>query len=276
LVTVTGKGFNPLTIEWADFGAPALQSSVDTSYAFLTGTEMQIVAPPEPLSIEPSIIPFSVRSLAGQSPGSSVAYAGVPQVTSALNTATKHNGAADTGGAPMAISGRGFDQAVGPLEFVDVATGASIFATQYTYTVLNDSSISTESVASNPGLDDVEVCSVTACSLNPPSDYFYLYPPGNPVVTSVTPASGPASGGTKIAIRGQNLGCVTGVFFGTVAAEKFSNAQAILDCGSTTVVHATAPPGRAGTTVKVTVTTVESDFTGTGPSKSSASFTYTH
>jgi hypothetical protein len=38
------------------------------------------------------------------------------------------------------------------------------------------------------------------------------------------------------------------------------------------------PPGKAGkagTTVKVTVTTVESDFTGTGPSKSSAGFTYT-
>jgi hypothetical protein len=276
LITVTGKGFNPLTIEWADFGAPALESSVDTNYAFLTGTEMQIVAPPEPLSIEPSTIPFSVRSLAGQSPGSSVVYAGVPQVTSALDTATKHNGAADTGGAPMAIRGRGFDQAVGPLEFVDVSTKVSIFATQYTYAVLNDSSISTESVASSPGLDDVEVCSVTACSLNPPSDYFYLYPPGNPVVTSVTPASGPASGGTKVAISGQNLGCVTGVFFGTVAAEKFSNAQAILDCGSTTVVHATAPPGRAGTTVKVTVTTVESDFTGTGQSKSSASFTYKH
>jgi hypothetical protein len=67
-----------------------------------------------------------------------------------------------------------------------------------------------------------------------------------------------------------------GGFFGTVAAEKFSNAQAILDCGSTTVVHATVPPGRAGTTVKVTVTTMESDLTGSGPSKSSASFTYKH
>jgi hypothetical protein len=68
---------------------------------------------------------------------------------------------------------------------------------------------------------------------------------------------------------------VTGVFFGTVAATKFSNAKALLDCGSTTLVHATAPPGKAGTTVTVTVTTVESDFTGTGPSKSTARYTYT-
>jgi hypothetical protein len=233
---------------------------------------MQIVAPPEPLSIEPAGVAFSVRTLGGQSAGSSVAYAGVPRVTGALNTATGRNGAADTGGAPMAITGQGFNQAVGPLEFADVSPPA--FATQYTYTVRNDSSISTQSVASNPGLDDVEVCSVTACSDNPPADYFYLYPPGNPKVTSVTPASGPASGGTKVAIGGQNLGCVTGVFFGTVAAKKFSNAKAVLDCGSTTLVSAVSPPGKPGTKVKVTITTVESDLTGSGRSSSTAFFSY--
>jgi large repetitive protein len=273
VITVTGKGFNPLTVEWADFGPARLYSSANTDFVFLTGTQMQIVAPQQPLSVEPAAVPFSVRSLAGQSTASSVAYAGVPVVTSALNTATGHNGAADTGGAPMAIGGQGFAQAAGPLEFVD-AEQPSFFTTQYTYSVRTDSSISTQSVASDPGLYDVEVCSVTACSLSPPADYFYLFPPGNPVVAAVHPASGPAAGGTKVTISGQNLGCVTGVFFGKVAAKKFSNAEAILDCGSTTIVDATAPRGRAGTRVKVTVTTVESDFTGAGPSTSSASFTY--
>jgi hypothetical protein len=276
LITVTGKGFNPLTIDWADFGAPGLESSVGIDYAFLTGTEMQIAVPAEPITVEPSAIPFSVRSLAGQSGESSVTYAGVPRVTAVLDTVTGHDGAADTGGSPVAIAGSGFEQAVGPLEFADASAHVPpIFATQYTYTVRSDSSIRTESVASNPGLDDVEVCSVSGCSLNPPSDYFYLYPPGNPVVTSVTPSSGPAGGGTEVTIRGQNLGCVTGVFFGQVAARTFSNAQAVLDCGSTIVVHVKAPRGRAGTKVKVTVTTVESEFTGAGPSKSTATFTYT-
>jgi len=195
-------------------------------------------------------------------------------VTAALNTATGKNGAADTGGAPMAITGHGFDQAVGPLEFVDISTQAPVFATQYTYTVRTNSNISTESVASNPGLDDVEVCSVTACSLNPPADYFYLYPPGNPKVTSITPASGRDGGGTKVTIGGQNLGCVTGVFFGTVAAAKYSNKQAELDCGSTTLVKAVSPAGQAGRKVKVTVTTVESDFTGSGHSRSTVFFSY--
>lgn len=99
------------------------------------------------------------------------------------------------------------------------------YATQYTYTVASDRSIKTRSPASLPGLDDVQVCSVTACSLNPPADYFYLYPPGNPKVNSISPSSGPTGGGTAVKIHGQNLGCITGVFFGKVVAEKFSNSK---------------------------------------------------
>jgi hypothetical protein len=63
-------------------------------------------------------------------------------------------------------------------------------------------------------------------------------------------------------------------FFGTVAAAKFSNQQAELDCGSTTLAKAVSPAGKADTKVKVTVTTVESDFTGSGHSSSTAFFSY--
>jgi hypothetical protein len=107
-----------------------------------------------------------------------------------------------------------------------------------------------------------------------PHDLFYLFPPGNPVVDSIRPAAGPAGGGTAVSIRGANLGCVTGVFFGKVAARKFSNGKALLDCGQTTLVHAIDPRGKAGTKVKLRITTIESVFTGARPSKSSATFTY--
>jgi len=214
-----------------------------------------------------------VTILAGLSNRPPVTYAGIPTVTKVVNTVTKNNGGPDTGGSPIAVTGHGFNQAVGPLQFADTSSPFSL-GTQFTYAVNSDSSISTQTVQQDPARVDVEVCSVTACSLNPPADEFFLFPPGNPVVTSIKPAAGPAAGGAKVTITGQNLGCVTGVFFGKTVAEKFSNAKAILDCGSTTLVHAIAPPGKAGTTVKVTISTVESDFTGTGPGKSSASFTY--
>ena len=274
VITISGKGFAPQSLDWVDFGDPTLESSIDTSYVSVTGRQIQIVAIPQAPTVEPFTVPLSVRTLAGQSAPSTVTYAGVPVVTSALNTATSHNGAADTGGAPMVIRGQGFDQAVGPIQFND-SVSPSTFTTQYTYTINSDSKITTDSPPSNPGLDDVEVCSVTGCAANPPADYFYLYPPGNPKVDSITPTSGPAGGGTQVAISGENLGCVTGVFFGTQVAEQISNSQAVLDCGSTDLVTATSPPGASGSAVKVRVTTVESDFTGAGKSSSKATFTYT-
>lgn len=274
VVTITGKGLDLLALNWADVGDPSLESSQILSDVFDTGTEMQIVAPGQALTSEPSAESFSVGTLAGQSNQLPLYYAGVPVVTSAINTATGRNGAVDTGGAPLALRGQGFEQAVGPIQFVDAVSPVSL-GTQYTYTVHSDSSISTQSVAQNAALVDVEVCSVTGCAPNPPDDYFYIYPPGNPRVTSITPTSGPTGGDTAVAISGQNLGCVTGVFFGDAVAEKFSNQQALLDCGSTTLVNATSPPGRAHSKVPVTVTTLESDFTGSGPSRSTATFTYT-
>ncbi len=273
VVTIKGKGFDPLTIDWVDVGAPTLESSQDFNYAYMTGTQIQIVAPAQPLTVDSQSVPLRVKTVAGLSSASSLVYAGVPKVTEALNTASGRNGAADSGGAPVTLSGQGFSQAVGPLLFQDTG-GAGEYATQYTYTVANDSRITTHAPASLPGLDDVEVCSVTACTPNPPADHFYLYPPGNPKVDSISPSSGPAGGGTAVQIHGENLGCITGVFFGKVVAEKFTNSKAALDCGSTDLVDATSPPGKAGSTVTVTVTTVESDFTGSGPGTSAAKFTY--
>jgi Pro-kumamolisin, activation domain/IPT/TIG domain len=274
LITIKGTGFNILTLDWVDFGDPTLASSQNFNEVFETGTEIQILAPPEALTTEPQTVPVSVMTLAGQSAASPATYAGVPVVTSALNTKTNRNGAVDTGGSPLAITGQGFDQAVGPLQFNEV-TNDTIFTTQFHYQVASDSSITTKSPASNAGLYDVEVCSVTGCAPNPPDDHFFLYPPGNPVVKSVSPASGPAAGGTAVTITGSNLSCVTGVFFGNAVAEKFSNSQAASDCGSNDVVHATSPSGAAGSSVKVTVTTVESDLTGSGKSSSTGTFTYT-
>ena len=279
VITVRGAGFDSLTIDWADVGQPTLESSIDTDYVFLTGTEMQIVAPGQALTVGPSSIPFSVKTLAGQSPQDTVTYAGVPKVTAVVNTINSTElegtyGAPDTGRTPIQVSGQGFaGQLIAPIEFTDTKTPFSL-GTQYTFTVNSNTSLSTQTVQQNPAIVDVQLCTVTACSLNRPADLLYLYPPGNPRVTSVAPNSGPTAGGTKVTIGGENLGCPLEVFFGDVEAESFTPVQALLDCGSTTTLHATSPPGTAGTKVPVTIGTIESYFTGSGRGTTTASFTY--
>ena len=121
------------------------------------------------------------------------------------------------------------------------------------------------------------MCTVTDCSAptspdNDAADVLFLFPPGDPKIDSITPASGPATGGTQVTIKGQNLGCVTSISFGSTVAADATNAEALLDCGSTDTVTVTAPLGATGT-VQVTLHTVESDATG-APS-ATASFTYT-
>jgi len=279
VVTIHGSGLDPLTIDWADFGNPALESSMDTNYVFLTGTEMQIVAPRRALTTDPSTVPISVKSLAGQSAPATVSYAGVPEVTAVVNTINSTEldgtyGAPDTGRTPIQVSGQGFaGQLIAPIEFADTSSPFSL-GTQYTFTVNGNTSLATQTVAQNPALVDVRLCTVTGCSRNRPADLLYIYPPGNPRVTSVSPASGPAAGGTKVTIGGNNLGCPLEVFFGNVKAESFTLVKALLDCGSTTTVRATSPPGTAGTEVGVTVGTIESYFTGSGRGTTTARFTY--
>ena len=69
-----------------------------------------------------------------------------------------------------------------------------------------------------------------------------------PTVSGVTPASGPATGGTTVTIIGTNFTGATGVAFGGKAAASFTVASA-------TQITATEPAGTAGQTVDITVTT---------------------
>jgi Abnormal spindle-like microcephaly-assoc'd, ASPM-SPD-2-Hydin/IPT/TIG domain len=279
VITITGTGFDPLTFNYTDFGDPTQASSVTLGPVFQSGTEIDIVAPATSLTVGTDKVPVSVSTLSGQSNQVDANYAGVPEVTS-VETTTGKTVAPASGGTPITITGQGFSDAIAPLFFIDsvpppAGMPPASIGTQYTFTSSSGHTISTQTVEQNPAIVDTEVCSVTECSSPSSADQLTLYPPGNPSVTSISPASGPGVGGTAVVINGQNLGCVTGVFFGGVAASQFANAPGPLDCGSTTEVDATAPAGTVGTTVPVKVTTAESDDTGIGESPSTASFTYT-
>lgn len=86
--------------------------------------------------------------------------------------------------------------------------------------------------------------------------------PPPPSVTSVSPASGPAAGGTSVTITGTSFTGASSVKFGGTAAASFT-------VNSATQVTATSPAGSAGT-VDVTVTTSY----GTSGTGASDRFTY--
>jgi Pro-kumamolisin, activation domain/Fibronectin type III domain/IPT/TIG domain len=286
VVVVSGTGMDPLTFNYTTLGLPLNEDSVYYPIQ-LSGTSMELMAPFDlPASfnptVEPELLPVGLDSLAGQSNTENIIYAGIPVVTR-VATPSGSDGVPDTQscpnpppaagcGTPLTITGSGLAQSAGPIGFVDNYYGASL-GTQYTYTINSDQSISTESVQQNPALTDVEVCSTTGCSYNPPHDYLYVYPPGNPVISSISVHRGPAQGGNLLEITGTNLGCVVSVSFGTAVTREVSNAEALLACGQTGQVLLLAAPGRSGSTVRVRITTVESYFTGS--KSNSVSYTYT-
>ena len=244
----------------------------------MTGTEMQIAAPGQPVTTGPVAVPFSVRTLGGQSGTATVSYAGLPRVTRVVTTHHHRtlngtSGAPDTGGTAITISGAGFTSQLSVVEFTGDESSFSA-GTQYMFNVASNGRLSTKTVQQNPALVNVRLCTVTGCSRAVKADRLYLYPPGNPHVTSVSPSSGRAAGGTTVRIHGTNLGCAIGVFFGTVKARSFTQIPALLDCGSTTTLTAHSPKGKPGAKVRVRVETIESYFANTGRGTSSARFSY--
>lgn len=280
LITVHGHGFDPQTIDWATIGDPDSESSIDTSYVYATGTEIQILALPQSVTLGPSRMALRVRTEAGDSAPVAITYAGVPVLDSVVNTKNRVQlygdyGGPDTGGTPIRLLGRGFANQLLDISFVQTSASSSpSYGTQHAFTVSADGTLTAHTVEQNPALVKVKVCTVTACSSAKPSDLFYLYPPGNSSVSSVTPASGPGAGGTKTVIDGENLGCPFAVDFGGVAAATFATANKLLSCGTTTSVSATSPPGTSGSSVRVTVETLESYFARHGRSPTTAYFTY--
>jgi Uncharacterized protein conserved in bacteria len=187
------------------------------------------------------------------------------------------NAGPDTGGTPIDVKGQGLANQVIVLTFDDISPNQFSFGTQYNFTPTSNTDLTASTVSQNPAIVDTQACTVTNCSpptslQNDPADVFILYPPGDPKIDSITPSSGSALGGTEVTITGENLGCVTNISFGSAPAQDFTNAEALLDCGSTDTVTVITPANTVGT-VPVTLETVESEATNAPPAR--GSFTYT-
>ncbi len=116
-------------------------------------------------------------------------------------------------------------------------------------TVVNASTVTAVSPPGAAGTVDVRVTTPGGQSVVSAGDKFtYQAPPvPTPVVSGVSPSSGPTAGGTTVTITGSNLTGASAVSFGGVAATGVTVVNA-------STVTAVSPPGAAGT-VDVRVTT---------------------
>ncbi len=156
-----------------------------------------------------------------------------------------------SGGTTVTIVGTGLTAATA-VSFGQ--TGAASFV------VNSDTSITAVSPVAGGGTVDVTVTTAGGTSSLTPSDQFDFIP--LPVVSGISPGSGPVSGGTTVEITGTNFSDATAVNFGDTPA-----AYVVNDDSSIT---AQAPPAETADTVDITVETVGGTSLPTGADQ----FTY--
>ena len=208
-VTITGTGFT-------DASAVTFDGTDGTAFTVLSDTSITVSSPPHaagPVSLV-------VVDPAGNSAPTTFTYVAPPTV-SAINPVQGPT----AGGTVVNITGTGFTAATG-VTFDGIAGTA--------FVVNSPTSITVTSPAHAVGPVDVVVAGEFSPSV--PATYTYVTAP---VVTALTPASGPTAGGTVVTITGSGFTGATGVAFGGVPATAFT-------VNSATSITATAPAHAVG------------------------------
>jgi hypothetical protein len=221
-VTITGTNFTNATA--VNFGATAA-----TSFTVSSATSIFATAPAGTGTVDVTVT--TVGGTTATSPADQFTYVAGPTVSSISPPSGP-----TTGGTTVNITGANFTGATAVKFGAASATG---------YTVNSATSI----VATAPagaGTVDVTVTTAGGTSVISAADQFtYVVPV--PTVTSVSPNSGPTTGGTPVTVAGSNFTGATSVKFGSINATSFTVISA-------TQISAIAPPGSLGT-VDVTVKT---------------------
>ncbi len=249
-VTITGSGFDLDTFDWVNFGPAKSSASEQTQISAISPTSITIVPPPSPNGAG-SVLPggVSVQTAGGLSNVYPLSYAGVPRVGS-LSVL----GGPSSGGTAIVV--KGSDMAgVRSVRFVsEVASGYGA-STSAVVSAVSATSLHVVAPSDLPGPVDVEPCTASGCAPpDPKVDTFVYFTPGRPSLSTVTPRSGPASGGTRVVMFGDNLDGALAVRFGKLETRLLASTRDYPD-GDPFVLVADATPGPAGTTVPVTVVT---------------------
>jgi serine/threonine protein kinase len=240
LVAISGTNLADATM--VSFGGVAGMISSDS------GTQILVSAPPGKGTVDVMVTTPGGTSTAGMFTYTS--SSAPPPARPAVTGFSPSSGPA-AGGTSVTISGSGLASA-GKVSFGGAAG-----------TITADSGTRI-TVKSPPGKGTVTVTVTTPGGTATAGKFSYKAsappPPAAPVVTGISPNTGPAAGGTSVTITGKNLSNATGVSFGGAGAK--------ITADSSTKVTATSPSGSG--TVDITVTTKG----GTSAKSNADKFTY--
>jgi len=224
--TVKISGTNLQGATAVDFGStPATINAVNGA-----GTQVTVTSPAHVTGdVDVTVTTRGLTS--GTSPADQFTYAG-PVVTSLSVTS-----APAVGGTKLKIHGTGLAGTTSVTFGSTPATGIKVNGA--------GTQISLTAPAHGVGTVTVTVTAPGGTSAAGPADQFTY---DGPSVTSVSPSTGPAAGGTKVTITGVDLQGATAVAFGSVDATTFTVNKA------GTKIKVTAPAGSHGT-VDITITT---------------------
>ncbi|MFH9226375.1 IPT/TIG domain-containing protein [Streptomyces lydicus] len=225
-VTVLGTGFTGATA--VRFGA-----TLAPSFAVLSDTRIGATSPPGTGTVQVTVTTPSGTS--NEFVTFSYGLGPAPSLTSI----TPNSGPA-TGGTTVVLTGSGLS-AASAVRFGGVAAAS--------FTVVSDTQISAVSPAGS-GSVPVTVTTPAGTTGGVPFTYVAV---SVPWLTSISPNSGPATGGTTVVLTGAGLSAASAVRFGGVAAASYTVV-------SDSRITAVAPPGTG--TVQVTVTTAGGSSNG--------------
>ncbi|MGX0962453.1 hypothetical protein AB7M63_002902 [Bradyrhizobium japonicum] len=213
------------------------------SYTVNSNTQITATAPAGTGTVDVTVT--TVGGTSATTASDQFTYVAAPTVTS-ISPTTGPGG----GGTTVTITGTNF---IGATAVTFGATAAAGFTVNSATQITATSPAGTSTV-------DVRVTTAGGTSATSAADQFtYIAAP--PTVTSISPTSGPQTGGTTVIITGTNLSGATAVTFGATAATGFA-------VNSATQITATSPAGTG--TVDITVTTVG----GTSATSAADQFTY--
>jgi len=236
----------PVTVTGTDFtGATAVTFGGTAATGFTVETDTTITATSPAGTGTVDIIVTTPGGTSATSGADQFTYYPVPAIMSVSPGAGP-----TTGGTSVTITGTGFTGATGVTFGGTAATGVS---------VVSPTTITATAPAHAAGTVDVVVTTPGGTSATGADDqYTYL---AAPEVTSVSPSSGPQTGGDTVTVTGTGFTGATAVSFGGTAATSFSVT-------SPASITATSPAGTG--TVDITVTTPG----GTSATSSADRYTY--